>query len=158
MTTEIPRREQKGKQPRTMYDSTQKTCLVGREDAGVELDVSRLVHAVNVSERSGDAEVGGDGSQGLLYSPDLPPKNDAKKQNRGWKHSTDRGSIEVGANITRYDEFRRYAIATAGAPRRTRNQKIEQGASIQNQKVEKGGSAQKQEIETGGWSTQKQKE
>ena len=47
---------------------------MGREDAGVQLHVSGLIHAVNVSEGSGDAEVRGDGPQGLLYSPDLSPK------------------------------------------------------------------------------------
>lgn len=53
------------------------TYLVSREDAGVQLHVSRLVHAVHVSERRCDAEVRGHGSEGLLYSPDLA-KQDAK--------------------------------------------------------------------------------
>ena len=48
-----------------------KTCLVGREDARVQLYVSRLVNTVHVSEGSSDAEVRGDRSQGLLHSPDL---------------------------------------------------------------------------------------
>ena len=47
---------------------------MGREDAGVQLHVSGLIHSVNVSEGSGDAEVRGDGPQRLLYSPDLSPK------------------------------------------------------------------------------------
>lgn len=47
------------------------TFLVGREDAGVQLDVSGLVHTVHVTERCGDAEVRGHGPKGLLYSPDL---------------------------------------------------------------------------------------
>lgn len=44
---------------------------MGREDAGVELHVSRLVNAVHVAERRCDAKVRGHGPEGLLYSPDL---------------------------------------------------------------------------------------
>lgn len=53
-------------------------CLVGGEDTGVQLDVSRLVHAVHVTERRGDAEVGGDSPKCLLHSPDLHARKTAE--------------------------------------------------------------------------------
>lgn len=53
------------------YTNFPDTCLVGDKDAGVELDVSGLVHTVHVTEGRSDAEVGGDGPEGLLHSPDL---------------------------------------------------------------------------------------
>lgn len=78
---------------------------MGREDAGVKLDVSRLIHTMDVSERSGDAEIGGDGPQGLLYSPDLSPKTAQRN---------DQGLFEADGK-KRQDTFRRCAIVAPGA-------------------------------------------
>lgn len=77
---------------------------MGREDAGVQLDVSRLVHAVDVSEGSGDAEVGRDGPQGLLYSPDLSPtKARRNKSVGGAQHRST--FIKIGVKVTRCDKI-----------------------------------------------------
>jgi len=45
--------------------------LVTREELGVELDVAGLVDTVNITETSGNREVGGDGSESLVDGEDV---------------------------------------------------------------------------------------
>lgn len=45
--------------------------LVTREELGVELDVAGLVDTVNITETSGNGEVGGDGSESLVDGEDV---------------------------------------------------------------------------------------
>lgn len=45
--------------------------LVLGEELGVELDVTGLVDTVNVTEASGNGEVGADGSEGVLDGQDV---------------------------------------------------------------------------------------
>ena len=45
--------------------------LVLTEQLRVQLDVTRLVDAVDIAEASGDGEVGGDGGQGVVDGEDI---------------------------------------------------------------------------------------
>lgn len=46
-------------------------CLVTREQLGVQTDVTGLVDTVDVTETSGNGEVGADGGEGLVDGQDV---------------------------------------------------------------------------------------